>query len=321
MKKISALFLFAFSFLFASAQQTNKNNSILFKSGVVQLQPNLDAFSTNDDLNQFGVFNQRIYVLLQFNSVPTVEQRQAIEASGIHLLDYIPHFAFYASLPSDFDPSILASLNVSSLSEIKTNYKLNQELRNNSIPQHAIKQEGTVDVNVLHFNDVSRENAIIELVANGATVIKTADNLKTITVRIKSNEIGKFSALPFVEYIETIAPDPTPDDTQGRSLHRSNVINSEQANGLHYNGSGVHVAVADDGSISHIDFKGRWTDHTDGAQGGTHGDMTSGICVGAGNLDPTITGMATGAHLHEFSIGGYPQIVDAIANYDRMVQR
>ena len=316
MKKISALFLFAFSFLFASAQQTNKNNSILFKSGVVQLQPNLDAFSTNDDLNQFGVFNQRIYVLLQFNSVPTVEQRQAIEASGIHLLDYIPHFAFYASLPSDFDPSILASLNVSSLSEIKTNYKLNQELRNNSIPQHAIKQEGTVDVNVLHFNDVSRENAIIELVANGATVIKTADNLKTITVRIKSNEIGKFSALPFVEYIETIAPDPTPDDTQGRSLHRSNVINSEQANGLHYNGSGVHVAVADDGSISHIDFKGRWTDHTDGAQGGTHGDMTSGICVGAGNLDPTITGMATGAHLHEFSIGGYPQIVDAIANYD-----
>ena len=248
MKRICALVLFAFGFLFASAQQVNKNYSILFKSGVVQLQPNADAFSTNDDLNQFPVFNQRIYALLQFNNVPTIEQRQAIEASGIHLLDYIPHFSFYASLPSDFDPSILASLNVSSLSEIKTNYKLNQELRNNSIPQHAIKQEGTVDVNVLHFNDVS--------------------------------------------------------------------INSEQTNGLHYNGSGVHVAVADGGSISHIDFKGRWTDHTNTAQGGTHGDMTSGICVGAGNLDPTITGMATGAHLHEFSISGYPQIVDAISNYN-----
>ena len=140
MKNVSAFVLFAFGFLFASAQleaqQINKNNSILFKSGVVQLQTNVGDFSSNDDLNQFGVFNQRIYVLLQFNSVPTVEQRQAIEASGIHLLDYIPHFAFYASLPADFDPSILASLNVSSLSEIKTNYKLNQELRNNSIPQH-----------------------------------------------------------------------------------------------------------------------------------------------------------------------------------------
>ncbi len=319
MNRISALFLFAFSFLFATAQlvaqQANKNYSILFKSGVVQLQANVDAFSTNADLNQFPVFDQRIFVLLQFNSVPTVEQRQAIEANGIHLLDYIPHFAFYASLPSGFDPGILASLNVRSISEIKTTYKLNQELRTNSIPQHAIKQEGTVDVNILYFNDVSRERVISELNSNGATVIKTSDNLKTITIRINKNEIGKFSALPFIEYMETIAPDPTPDDTKGRSLHRSNVINSEQANGLHYNGSGVHVAIADDGSISHIDFKGRWTDHTDGAQGGTHGDMTSGICVGAGNLDPTITGMATGAHLHEFSINGYPQIVDAIANY------
>jgi hypothetical protein len=92
MKRICALVLFAFGFLFASAQQVNKNYSILFKSGVVQLQPNVDAFSTNDDLNQFPVFNQRIYALLQFNNVPTIEQRQAIEASGIHLLDYIPHF-------------------------------------------------------------------------------------------------------------------------------------------------------------------------------------------------------------------------------------
>jgi hypothetical protein len=315
MKNLSVLLLFAFGVLVASGQQAEKNYSILFKSEVVQLQPNVDALSTNDDLNQFEVFNQRIYVLLQFNSVPTVEQRQAIEANGIHLFDYIPHFAFYASLPSDIDPTILASLNVRSLAEIKTSYKLNKELRNNSIPHHAIKQEGTVDVNILYFEDVSRERVINELISNGASVIKTSDNLKTISVRISSNEIEKFSALPFVNYMETIAPDPTPDDTKGRSLHRSNIINSEQPNGLRFNGSGVHVAVADDGSISHIDFKGRWTDHTDGDQGGTHGDMTSGICVGAGNLDPTITGMATGAHLHEFSISGYPQIVDAISNY------
>ncbi|MFZ7116370.1 MAG: S8 family serine peptidase [Bacteroidota bacterium] len=315
MKRICTLILFAFGFLFASAQQVNENYSILFKSGVVQLQPNADDFTTNSDLNQFGDFNQRIYVLLQFNSIPTIEQRQSIEASGIHLLDYIPHFAFYASLPSDFDPTILRSLDVRSLSEIKANYKLSQALRNNSIPDYAIKQKGTVDLNVLYFNDVARETAINELISNGANVIKTSENLKTITIRINSNEIEKFSALPFVAYMETIAPDPTPDDTKGRSLHRSNVINSEQANGLHFDGSGIHVAIADDGSINHIDFKGRWTDHTDGSQGGTHGDMTSGICVGAGNLDPTITGMATGAHLHEFLVTGYPQIVDAIANY------
>lgn len=316
MKKTAALLLFAFVFLFASAQQKEKNYSILFKSGVVQLLPNVDAFSSKDDLNMFSDFAQRKYVLLQFNSVPTTEERRIVEATGIRLLDYIPHFAFYASLPADLDPKVFASLNVRCLSEIKATYKLSPELNNNSIPQHAIKAAGTVDVNILYFNDVTRESVVNGLISNGAAVIKTSENLKTVTIRIKSDQIEKFVALPFVEYMETIAPDPTPDDTQGRSLHRSNEINSEQSNGLHYNGSGVDVAIADDGSISHIDFKGRWTDHTNTAQGGTHGDMTSGICVGAGNLDPTITGMATGAHLHIFSISGYPQIVDAIANYN-----
>lgn len=76
------------------------------------------------------------------------------------------------------------------------------------------------------------------------------------------------------------------------------------------------MALADDGDIGpHIDYKGRLTSFTNG-NNGTHGDMTSGICMGAANLDPRYKGMATGAHLYLFDIGGYPQINFAIENYN-----
>ena len=84
-------------------------------------------------------------------------------------------------------------------------------------------------------------------------------------------------------YINTIAAPGEKEDTKGRSLHRSNVINSDYATGRHYNGTGVSIAVADDGFVGpHIDFAGRLTNFATGT-GQTHGDMTTGIAGGAGN--------------------------------------
>ena len=40
--------------------------------------------------------------------------------------------------------------------------------------------------------------------------------------------------------------------------------------------------------------------------GGTHGDMTSGIAAGAGNLDPTKKGMGSGAWLGVHDVGAGP---------------
>jgi Bacterial pre-peptidase C-terminal domain./Subtilase family. len=42
--------------------------------------------------------------------------------------------------------------------------------------------------------------------------------------------------------------------------------------------------------------------------------MTGGILAGAGNLNPTMAGMATGTQLHVFDITNYPQIVNAVTN-------
>jgi hypothetical protein len=87
--------------------------------------------------------------------------------------------------------------------------------------------------------------------------------------------------------------------------------------GRRYDGTGVIMGIADDGAIGpHIDFKGRLTQYTTNfALNNTHGDMVSGIALGAANLDPTKKGMAPGAYLHMYSISNYPHIVPAVANY------
>ena len=69
---------------------------------------------------------------------------------------------------------------------------------------------------------------------------------------------------------------------------------------MNFDGTGITFAINDDGFVGpHIDFKGR-TNQSDvaGDLAGDHGDMCTGIAGGAGNLDPEIRGMATGAYIH-----------------------
>lgn len=64
------------------------------------------------------------------------------------------------------------------------------------------------------------------------------------------------------------------------------MINADYPGGRHYDGAGVSISLADDGEVGpHIDFQGRLTNLLTTGAGGTHGDMTSGIAAGAGNLD------------------------------------
>ncbi|MBC7777652.1 MAG: S8 family serine peptidase, partial [Phycisphaerae bacterium] len=63
---------------------------------------------------------------------------------------------------------------------------------------------------------------------------------------------------------------------------------------------GVSVLVRDDGQLGpHIDLQGRLSNYSlEPPTNGTHGDGVVGILGGAGNLDPTKKGMATGTDLY-----------------------
>ena len=113
----------------------------------------------------------------------------------------------------------------------------------------------------------------------------------------------------------------------GRTLHRTNSINTEFSTGSNYNGNGINVMMHDDGVVEpHIDRKGRVDEqfcfNCSTSSNDSHGDHVSGIIMGAGNLDPQARGMADGSFLYVmgYSTNNYYQYVPNLnSNYDVVI--
>ncbi|MCH8332162.1 MAG: S8 family serine peptidase, partial [Bacteroidetes bacterium] len=250
--------------------------------------------------------------IIQFNDIPSNGQKQIIKDIGVILLDYIPYYAYIAAIPAGFDPALLSNSNVRSIIDIKAVYKTAPSLLDTELPVWALQPNDQIALHVKPFKDQTKADLINAMQYEGYTVTDERHNQRSIKVNVPIKDILRLASLPFVQYIEPTTPPPTHDDQPGRSLHRSNAINTDNPLGLKFDGSGVTVGIADDGAIGpHIDFTGRLTNVV-GSFGGSHGDMTGGICAGAGNLNPRMKGMATGADLRMYTIFQYPQINNAV---------
>ncbi|MFH1937684.1 MAG: S8 family serine peptidase [Bacteroidota bacterium] len=108
--------------------------------------------------------------------------------------------------------------------------------------------------------------------------------------------------------MEPIYPEPEPENYTGRTLHRTSAIATDYGAGRHYNGTGVHVELQDDGIIGpHIDYEGRILGQFLGYNSGNHGDHCAGIIMAAGNVDPLGKGQAFGAELYVYGASpNYP---------------
>lgn len=287
---------------------------LLLQSGTVQPVANLSEFI--EEASPTDIFNGYYYRFLQFKNIPTQEEKNTLTASGIKLLDYIPKNTFVAAIPERYNRAKLASFGVRSVIKQDAIQKINFRILG-EFPAHAVNERGTVDLVVQYHRNIPSDLIYSTAPAFGKILKQDPDN-RTITVRISDKDLMKLASLPWVFYINTITPPSTPDDFKGRSLHRSNLINTNYATGRHYDGSGVTVAIADDGIVGpHIDFTGRLTNFATAA-GGFHGDMCSGIYVGAGNLNPTMQGMASGAYLYTYDIDNYVHITDAVSNFNTL---
>lgn len=288
------------------------DNSILLKTGRVFTQNDF-LQKQNQVPNTNEIYNGYYYRILQFNTLPTNQQKQAIELSGVQFLGYIPFNSFFVAVPITYQLQQLSVYNVRTILPIDVNSKLSLRLREDDIPAYA-KKGGDVDLIIQYYKNLNYATVSEELLSKNCSVLGHQDGNQLITIRTSENNWQSIAALPFIKFMQPIDDIPVPDDTKGRSLHRSNVINSDYPMGRHYDGTGVSIALADDGFVGpHIDFTGRITQFST-VTGPSHGDMTSGIAVGSGNLDPKMKGMASGAQIYIYDIGGYPQIVNAAAN-------
>ena len=275
--------------------QGNGNNTVLFRNGTVRLPANTGAFAAPDGDE---VVNGQFFRIIQFDQIPSAEQHRSLEQAGIQLLDYVPHKAYIASLPTSVNALQLKSFGIRSIIPVPMELKVADNLRDRPFPAWALKKD-KLEVMIKYYASVPLENVLAYCRAGGIEIIRQNGANNFLLAAIGQDKVEEVSRLPFIAYLE-LAPEPgEPEDVPGRGLHRANAIDTELPSGRHYSGEGVNVLVRDDGFVGpHIDFHGRMSQDVSSDGGINHADGVSGIFAGAGNLDPRMRGMAAGAYVY-----------------------
>lgn len=290
--------------------------SLQLKSGIIPSQEisTLSSFSLSQ--HEQSLFNGKLYLLLQFDALPGRMEKERMLQAGIRLMDYVPNSSFLAQLDPRLTPTQLENFGVRAVLSLGSHQKLAPSLGLANFPEHCVVDADHIAVSILPFGGINRAVFSQYLLNKGFENHPSVELHEGLEAIIAIADLHKLATLAPVMYIQPVEPTPVPDGIRGRTSHRANTLSPRP--GVGFDGTGVVLADADDGSVRHIDFHGRLTDLTDGDLGGDHGDMTLGIAGGAANLNPTVPGMATGADLIIYDIGGYPQIVDAVANFQTL---
>lgn len=296
MKRISiaALLLSVILPITSNAQESQ----LLLRSGdYVVPDVSVKNWKTNE------VFEDQYLRIVVFNEIPTNAVKDDLQKAGVVLYDYLPRNAFYASIATNADWSVL---NDAIVMEIQPEFKLTEILRDKNYPHWTLFGEDQIELIAAFFDPFDSDDASESLSSIGGTLVSINSAQKTMNVRVPLTQLDALYALPRFYYFETLPDTPQPENLLGRNNHRSNVLYTDYANGLQYNGEGVNVMMQDDGEIGpHIDYTGRIDQaNCNGCStnpADDHGDHVSGTIMGAGNLDPEFRGMANGVDLKVYN--------------------
>ena len=295
MKKIILLSLIG-SFLFTSySQNSSENVPVKLKSGTQFYPENIDSYITKNA--EESTIQGRYYKFIQFNSIPTQGIKEKMIASGMRFQEYIPSNTYLVSFPKDFQKKNLKTFGARSVIDVLNSDRITNSALSLPFPDWAI-EENNVVLYLSFYEDLDFKKCI-EKISSKVISIKSKNEFvnKTLVV-VSQDKVLDLLTTKEIRLID-LTPEPgKPEHELSRNMHRSTLINSAYYNGRKYDGSGVVVAVNDDGIVGpHIDFKGRMIQPGVVSNFGTHGDMVAGIIGGSGNIDPTMAGMATGCDL------------------------
>ena len=284
------LSLLVVSLFQVEAQNTDLSNKWM---SVEEVQ-NQQTFSTNS-----------IKAVLKLQQTLTKAELAEYEAQGAHLLEIMGGQTYLFELENT---TLLENLPIEGIQVFNESWKLSKRLRQGIYPLHAISN-GELQLNIWKSPDVSLSEFLNTMeIAEIDVQEQDGDYFRVSTAVEELDDLAEFDA---IYYIEPKMPDPFPEGHRGRALHRMGTLSQHPGQG--FDGSGIGISIADDGGVNHIDFLGRLEQLTSSV-GGDHGDMTAGLAVGAGNLDPLAIGMAPGSHLKLYEISSYPHVTNAVSN-------
>jgi hypothetical protein len=298
-KLLFSLLLLSSSFIYSQ----HKNYTLYFKNGQLFPLENKDEWQTIVS-NKNNIDDHFIYVCLQFYDIPTAIQKKQIEALGIKLLNYMPRYSYLTAIPENISLNALEKIKIRSIIELDYHQKLHPQLLNHDYPDWALESDGKINIKLLLFSNVDFQQAKEKIMlTDKVNHIQDNSFFNQLTLQADTSELKFLASFPFVQFIEPTDPPSRPENYTGRTDHRTNVLSAEYSGGFHYDGSGIKIALGDDGPIGpHIDYEGRIGSVHVTNNTGNHGDHVAGTIMGAGNLNPLAKGMAPGAEIHVYDV-------------------
>ncbi|GHC44754.1 hypothetical protein GCM10008083_04200 [Ulvibacter litoralis] len=280
-----------------SISYSQTNYAIQFQDETIEIPENISTFEWNQ-LPESSKLDAGYFGWVQFYETPTQDVQDLFKTRNLQLLEYIPNKTYLFYFPETTSVNFLRNNGVRSIVPVDGTYKLSSELKNPPYAHWATDGDNIL-VTLQHHKNVNTQFVIDDLANQQISVRHQYKGSNNIDLSIPNNCLETLSNLPYVKWVELIVAPSVKDDTRGRSLHRSNGLDTQTSAGRNYTGSGIGVMVRDDGIVGpHIDFQGRIDNSTASGSGQTHGDGVGGIMAGAGNLDPSMRGMAAGSDVY-----------------------
>jgi hypothetical protein len=186
--------------------QDASGNSINLKSGTIQPPQNIRALIKDQSALSPAKFNDHYYVVIQFKQVPSAQQKVKLHDLNIRLIDYLPQNAYTAAIPVSLSFTCLKKLSANSIFYLEREQKLSSSViarYNKNVGKHHIT---FIDVNVQTYEAFS-PSKLEEDISNLQSIILSHQPVyRTLTVRAPIHNLYELAALPFVQWIELIAP-------------------------------------------------------------------------------------------------------------------
>ncbi|WP_276500004.1 S8 family serine peptidase [Terrimonas pollutisoli] len=282
---------------YTSFSQDDEKFRLQLKSGSFIPAKNFDDSTISQVSQRASRSGGKSFVVIQFESIPSAEERKQLLEEGIELVDYIPNNAYTATVTGSLRSNGLKRAKTRAIIELSAAQKMEPALSRGEIPSWAIKAPGTVDLWASFPKAFSYETISAILKAKGFEIISAdfkAYNI--IALRIATNRVQELAELPFFDYVQFAPPEPELLNERSTTVAKANVLQSSLSGGRNLLGEGVVVGVGDYiNPWQHIDFAGRFINKSPATGSGSsdyHGIHVSGIVGGAGIVREQYTGFA-----------------------------
>ncbi|HEY4109483.1 S8 family serine peptidase [Puia sp.] len=261
---------------------------IHFRNGLLKTRRNLTDGSFRRDSLRAAHFQQRYYLLAQFDRLPDSTLRSEMARSGLRLYDYIGDRSYLAEVGDSFSADALKRFAVSGVFRLPASLKISRRLQEHEEELHNPDRL----VAIAWFGTLSEVDLRKEITATGATIEPTKMKPpRMLFVRAANAAIlHRLADLPFVSSLTIQPMKPIPLNYRNRAAHGADALGFPAERGLL--GDGVVIGVGDDSDPStHIDIAGHLIGRT-AQPPGDHATHVTGTVTGGGIINPYTRGMA-----------------------------